>query len=333
MSYYSLSRLINLDEETKVRDDIINFDLNIYKDNYNKYNILFSKSYIYHRLKDYKKSAQALIEANKIKLLDKPSNIDKVLTLSKNIMNMTSKDKSFNLSNFEYLKNIFIVGLPRSGSTLIESILGINDDVYNLGESGIFMNVFVESKNKNLTQLDDLYSKYTEYYTNKKFNTNKTLSNYMYTPYILSRMNFSKVIYTFRNPLDNILSMFRAKFTGVGNEYSSSIIDSAAYYINHFKIMKFYKEKYPKGIYFLNYDQLVNNPNEEIKKLIKWLGWDWDENYLYPYKSKQAFYTASNVQVRSPINNRSVGGWKKYEHMLKDAENILKKIIFRFKIN
>ena len=93
--------------------------------------------------------------------------------------------------------------------------------------------------------------------------------------------------------------------------------------------MKFYKEKYPQGIYFLNYDELVNNPNREIRKLIEWLGWHWDENYLYPYKSKQAFFTASNVQVRSPINNRSVGGWKKYKHMLEEAENYFKENNFQ----
>ena len=324
MSYYSLSRLINPKEDISTRDEILNLNLDEFKDNYNKYNILFSKSHIYYRLKKYDKSAENLVKANELKLKDKPSNIKKVITLSNNIMKTTSEDISYNLYNFNYLKNIFIVGLPRSGSTLAESILGINDDVYNLGETSIFMNVFVESENKNFAQLDNLYNKYIINYTNKKFTTNKTLSNYMYIPYIISKMNYSKIIYTFRNPLDNILSMYKAKFTGLGNEYSSSIIDSAIYYVNHFKIMKFYKEKYKDCIYFLNYDELVNNPEIEIKKLINYLGWSWNDNYLYPYKSKQAFFTASNVQVRSPINNSSVGGWKKYKKMLKKAEDYFK---------
>ena len=321
MSYYSLSRLINLEEEKSIKEKIVKFDINVFKDNYNKYNILFSKSHIYHRLKDYKKSAENLVRANELKLIDKPSNIKKVLALSNNILDKTSNDKSYSLSDFKNLRDIFIVGLPRSGSTLVESILGINNDVYNLGETSIFMNVLVESRIKSLTNFNNLYNKYTSYYTDKKFTTNKTLSNFIYTPYILTKMNYSKIIYTFRNPLDNILSMYRAKFTGLGNEYSSSIIDSAIYYINHFKIMKFYKEKYPEGIYFLNYDAMVNNPEKEIRSLINWLGWTWNENFLYPYKSKQAFYTASNVQVRSPINNKSVGGWKKYEGMLKKAKD------------
>ena len=330
MSYYSLSRLITPKEDASLSNQILDLNLNHFKDNYNKYNILFSKSNIFHRLKDYEKSSQHLIRANELKLLDKPSNINKVISLSNNIMTQTSKNISFDLSNFKYLRDIFIVGLPRSGSTLIESIIGINSDVCNLGETSIFMNSFVESENKEFAHLDDLYKKYTTYYSDKKYTTNKTLSNYMYIPYLVSKMNYSKIIYSFRNPLDNILSMYRAKFTGFGNEYSSSIIDSAICYVNHFKIMKFYREKYKERIYFLNYDELVNNPEKEIKNIIKWLGWDWDENYLYPYKSKQAFFTASSVQVRSPINNSSVGGWKEYEKMLKKAENYLSENSFSF---
>ena len=324
MSYYSLSRLINPKEDISTTDKILNLKIDHFKDNYNKYNILFSKSHIFHRLKNYEKSAENLLQANELKLRDKPSNLNKVLTLSNNIMDITSKDNSFDSYKFNYLRDVFIVGLPRSGSTLIESIIGINSDVYNLGETSIFMNVFVEKENNKFAQFDDLYNKYTKNYSNKKYTTNKTLSNYMYVPYIISKMNYSKIIYTFRNPLDNILSMYKAKFTGLGNEYSSSIIDSAIYYLNHFKIMQFYKEKYKERIYFLNYDELVNDPEEEIQRLINWLGWSWDNNYLYPYKNKQAFFTASNVQVRSPINNNSVGGWKKYENMLKEAENYFK---------
>ena len=59
----------------------------------------------------------------------------------------------------------------------------------------------------------------------------------MHIPHIISKLEHSKVIYTFRNPLDNILSLYRAKFTGNGHKYSSSLIDTATYYIHHFKIM------------------------------------------------------------------------------------------------
>ncbi len=144
------------------------------------------------------------------------------------------------------------------------------------------------------------------------------LGNFMHIPHIVSKLEHSKVIYTFRNPLDNILSMYRAKFTGAGNEYSSSLIDTAKYYVHHFKMMSFYREKYKNHIYFLNYDKLVNEPETQIKKILDWLGISWNNNYLNHHKSKQGFFTASNVEVRSPINNNSVGGWENYSKLMRE---------------
>ena len=86
--------------------------------------------------------------------------------------------------------------------------------------------------------------------------------------------------------------------------------------------MSFYSKKYCDDIYFLNYDKLVNYPKTEIKRLVTWLGFKWDDSYLYPYKSNQGFFTASNVQVRSPINSKSVGGWKKYSKIMIEPLNL-----------
>ena len=67
------------------------------------------------------------------------------------------------------------------------------------------------------------------------------------------------------------------------------------------------------------------NPEKTIKSLIKWLGWQWSENYLSPHKNKRTVLTASDVQVRSPINPKSIGGWKNYKDMLKPAISTLSK--------
>ena len=112
------------------------------------------------------------------------------------------------------IRDSFIVGLPRSGSTLVESIIGINEDVFNLGENSIFLNAFMESKKSDFYEMDEIYLKYAKNFSSKKFTTNKMLSNYMHIPYLLTKLEHSKVIYTFRNPLDNLLSMYRAKFNG-----------------------------------------------------------------------------------------------------------------------
>ena len=87
--------------------------------------------------------------------------------------------------------------------------------------------------------------------------------------------------------------------------------------------MSKYKNRFRSKIYDLNYDSLVSNPNHEIKKLIAWLGWKWENKYLSPHRNARSVKTASNVQVRSPINSKSVGGWKNYKEMLKPAMKII----------
>ena len=84
-----------------------------------------------------------------------------------------------------------------------------------------------------------------------------------------------------------------------------------------------YKNRFRSKIYDLNYDLLVSNPHQQIKSLISWLGWKWDDTYLSPHLNPRSVLTASNIQVRSPINSKSIGGWKNYKDMLKPAIEIL----------
>ena len=84
-----------------------------------------------------------------------------------------------------------------------------------------------------------------------------------------------------------------------------------------------YKNRFRSTIYNFNYDSLVSNPDQEIKSLISWLGWKWDDSYLTPHLNPRSVSTASNVQVRYPINSKSFGGWKNYKEMLKPAIEIL----------
>ena len=80
-----------------------------------------------------------------------------------------------------------------------------------------------------------------------------------------------------------------------------------------------YKNRFRSKIYDLNYDLLVSNPNQEIKSLISWLGWEWHDSYLSPHLNTRSVLTASNVQVRSSIHSKSIGGWKNYIEMLEPA--------------
>ena len=87
--------------------------------------------------------------------------------------------------------------------------------------------------------------------------------------------------------------------------------------------MSKYKDKFRPKIYDMNYDSLVGESKKEIKSLIAWLGWHWDDSYLSPHLNTRPV-SCKHVQVRSPINSKSTGGWKNYKDMLKPSIEILK---------
>ena len=323
-AFHSLSTL-NYSNKNQIWQDQL-FSENILKNNSKKdqIDIYFARANILHKEKNYKESARYLELANELKLILNPSKPDILINKSQSLLVESKKTDINQKENKKYPQSIFIVGMPRSGSTLIESILSMNTSVQDLGEINILEESYEEQrKNSQESTLAELYwQKVNNKQEKWKITTNKWLYNYQYTGIIASQIPNVIIIHSFRNPLDNILSIYRAHFTR-GNKYSSSLIDCAKVYLDQEKIMAEYKNKFRSKIYDLNYDSLVSNPKEEIKSLISYLGWEWDNAYLTPHLNRRSVSTASVVQVRSPINSKSIGGWENYKEMLKPAIEIL----------
>ena len=87
--------------------------------------------------------------------------------------------------------------------------------------------------------------------------------------------------------------------------------------------MKEFKKKFPDSIYELSYENLVRYPNKEIKSLIKWIGWNWEEKFLKPERNKRIIQTASSSQARAPIYSTSIDNWRNYIEILKPAIEII----------
>ena len=132
---------------------------------------------LFFKRKDYEKSSDLLKQGNDLKLLDKPSDLEENINYCEKVKEKINLDKSL------CLRDIFIVGLPRSGSTLIESILGMNKDVYNLGENTILLNALKESEESNYSNIDQIYLKLSQNFSSKKITTNKMLGNFSHTSY------------------------------------------------------------------------------------------------------------------------------------------------------
>ncbi len=323
-AYYSLS-LMNYSNGNKVwQEKLFSDSFLTNKSAIDQIDIYFARANILHKEKNYQESSKSLVLANKLKFDLNPSNSDLLINKSQTLL-IESNQKKMNKNYHEKSpESIFIVGMFRSGSTLLESIISMNNNVYDLGEINILEESFLEEKKSNQEfSLAELYwNKINQYNSELTISTNKWLYNYQYTGIIAKQIPNAKIIHCFRNPLDNILSIYRSHFSQ-GNEYSSSIVDCTRVYLDQKDIMSEYKNRFRSKIYDFDYDLLVSNPNQEIKSLISWLGWEWCDTYLSPHLNTRSVSTASSVQVRSPINSNSINGWKNYKEILKPAIEIL----------
>ena len=142
--------------------------------------------------------------------------------------------------------SIFIVGLPRCGSTLVESIISLNTKVKDLGEVNIFEESYREYKqSEKRKSLSEIYWEKLKISDSKIITTNKWLFNYQYAGIIAKAIPNAKIIHCYRNPLDNILSTYRAHFA-IGNNFSSSLVDSAEVYSDQDEICLLYTSPSPR---------------------------------------------------------------------------------------
>ena len=323
IAFFCLSNLKLSNTNTIWRNQLFSKNLLKNKSQIELINIYFARANILHKEQNYKDSSIYLKLANNLKLDLKPTKPEVIFNKSK-ILLIESNKQDINLEkDTNFPESIFIVGMFRSGSTLLESILSMRTDVYDLGEIDFLEKSFFESKkSKKRSDLSQLYWEKINNKTKLNITTNKNLFNYQFTGIIAQKIPNSKIIHCFRNPLDNILSIYKAHFAE-RDEYSSSLLDIAKVYLDQEEVMTQYKKRFRSKIYDLNYDLLVSNPTREIKSLITWLGWKWDDKYYSPHLNQRSVTTASTVQVRSPINTKSLGGWKNYKDMLRPAMEII----------
>ena len=318
-SFFELSGIYDF----KNHKDELNFLLNTNVESLNtnsKIYAAFAISNLFHKKRKFKESAKYLKIANdegqKHKISDSGLKI-KYTQFYRSLKVKNSKNT--------YLKDsrnyVFIVGMPRSGSTLLENILSLNSEVIDMGEVN-----FLEESIKEIKDIKDVYNVYQKKVINQfktsVFYTDKNLFNYMYCPIISCYFPKAKIINCMRNPLDNILSIYRANF--LNQSFSFSLPDISNLYINYFETMEEYKFKFNEYIYDYNYEDMIENPNNIIPKIIKWLDWDWNDKYLSPHKNKRNVYTASSAQIREKFHSSSIGVWKEYKELLEPAIDIIK---------
>ena len=237
----------------------------------------------------------------------------------------------------ENIKPIFILGMPRSGTTLVEQIISNHSKVFGGGELN-FLPDAIESTNwVNYENLDQISNKIREKYilnlkklSNKKFITDKLPGNFKRIGFIVNCFPEAKILHLERNPMAVCWSNYKSNFNSDGMSFTLKQEYIAEYYLLYKNLMDFWHKKYSDKIIIVNYENLVNNFRYEVKNLFLKIGLDWEENLYDFHKNTRPVETASFMQVRNKIFKNSSEQWKKYENYLKPMTDILKKnnIIF-----
>ena len=225
---------------------------------------------------------------------------------------------------------VFIVGMPRSGSTLVEQILSSHPDVYGAGEVKYLSRAISQLRDRfptlpkfpelaskvNAAQLDILAKNYQAALAKGAGNapkiTDKLLTNFFFLGLINLMFPKAKVINTMRDPVDTCLSGFTKLFKD-DMPHSYDLTELGHYYGKYRQLMEHWNEVLPEGFMTtVVYEDVVADTEKEARRLIEFLGLPWDDKCLAFHKSDRPVKTASVAQVRKPIYASSVKRWAKY---------------------
>lgn len=229
---------------------------------------------------------------------------------------------------------IFVVGMPRSGTTLLERILGGSHQVTAAGELNEFTNALCMESDQfmggflrpaalkklwdvDFSNIGARYLEKTRHLTEgNPFLSDKNPVNFVYSGFIAKAIPQAKILCLRRNPMDACLSNLKILFTNEAYGYSYDIEELAEYYICFDRLCAHWREVLGDQFMEVDYEQLVDNPLGMTEKVMAFCGLPFDPGLVDITRNKTPVTTASSAQVREPINKRGVGAWRKYESQL-----------------
>jgi tetratricopeptide (TPR) repeat protein len=227
----------------------------------------------------------------------------------------------------------FVVGMPRSGSTLVEQILASHPDVVAGGERSDFPE-FVDRlpqqiggnrdypecvhdlDGPTLSRLRDHYVERLKLSTQNKLFVDKTLANYLELGLISIVFPEAKIIHCSRDPLDTCLSCYFQNFENV--PYSTKLSNLGRTYRQYQLIMAYWRDICQRRFYEASYEIMANHFEESVRALLDYCGLSWNAKCLEFYKTSRPVKTASMYQVKMPLYRTSIGRWRHYEAFLSE---------------
>jgi len=222
---------------------------------------------------------------------------------------------------------IFILGMPRSGTTLVEQIISAHPKVQGAGELNFLKRFGVPIRRSsqainsdNILQFRKTYLDELEKFSNAKpLVTDKMPQNFLLIDLILKALPEAKIIHIKRDPAATCWSNFKHYFSEKGLGYSYDLHDTVSYFKMYQDLMSFWGELYGDRIYHFDYEKLTLDQEFETRKLIDHLELDWEDACLSPQENKRSVRTASQRQVREKVYKGSSQAWRKFELYLDGA--------------
>jgi len=290
----------------------------------------FALAHVYEKLEKYDEQFKYLNEANRLRkeevnyFIDKDQQLfSRIKDSFKSLPSAVKKSSCVSTS----IRPIFILGMPRSGTSLVHQIIDSHNEVHGAGELNK-LNKFVTTVLKEFDNVDkksisesDLISIREQYLdvlsslnVSQSIIIDKMPLNFRYVGFILMAFPEAKILHMNRDPMATCWSIYKYYFNG--NSYSYNQDDLAKYYKMYKDLMSFWNKLFPDKIYDVCYEDLTTNQEMETRKLLKYCELEWDENCLNFHTNKGAVKTTSAIQVRQKIYQGSSEVWKKYEAFL-----------------
>ncbi|OOG37055.1 sulfotransferase [Rhodanobacter sp. C05] len=238
---------------------------------------------------------------------------------------------------------IFVIGMPRSGTTLVERIISNHPDVHSAGELHDFPVTFKQLSgsrtrplldpetidcvpNMDWRRVGEAYLAGTRPATGHKPHfIDKLPHNFLYAGFITQALPQAKIICLRRDPMDTCLSNFRQLFAleSTSYDYSFDLLDTGHYYVLFDRLMAHWQKLFPGRILEVDYETLVESQEASSRQLLEFCGLSWDDACLRFEDNPAPVATASVVQVRKPMYRSSIRRWKHYEAQTADLQKLL----------
>lgn len=315
---------------------------------FEKGRMYFGIAKIYEDIENWPMAFNSYKTANDIIFNDyvnKGFDLEELIKFNKKIM--TVFDKNMRVDPNADNMPLYIIGMPRSGTTLIDQVLATHSLVHSEGElnnipdfcaelqkevglSGIhpkaFPQLFDQVSLDRIIELGDNYVKYLhERFPGKRYMIDKTPSNYYNVGLIKALSPNTKFIHCKRDPMACCVSNYRMVWSVENSwQYTYDLESLGRYYKEVYEpLMEHWESIYPESFITLQYEDMVDDFDNQVRRILDFLDLEWEDGLNEFYNTERAVWTASITQVRKPVYRSGLDSWKKYEKWLSPLRNAL----------